>query len=158
MKHVRLASVFAIALAGAVMVQNSGPSLSAGPTAERKQLADMFIPSRLHSQTLASDLVGSKVYARSGEAFGRVGDILLDDDGRVVGFVIDSSSFLGIGGKSIAVPFKSVDVEKDDTGEIIGVRVDIGKPALKVAPPFRDTVAATTARQMRRRRENAVVQ
>ena len=65
MKHVLSASVFAVALAGAVMAQSSGPSLSAGPAAQREQLKNMFIPARLHSQTLASDLIGSKVYARA---------------------------------------------------------------------------------------------
>ena len=157
MKHVMSASVFAVALAGAVMAQSSGPSLSAGPAAQRRQLVDLFIPERLHSQTLASDLIGSKVYARSGEAFGRVDDVLFDDDGNVAGLVISSSSFLGIGGKSIGVPFKSVDVEKDDSGGIIGVRVDLGKAALNVAPPFRDAVAATTASRARRSGDNAVV-
>lgn len=157
MKHVLSASVFAVAIAGAVMAQSAGPSLSAGPAAQRQQLANLFIPERLHSQTLASDLIGSKVYAQSGEAFGRVGDVLLDDGGNVAGLIIDSSSFLGIGGRSIGVPFKSIDVEKSDTGAIIGVRVNLGKAALNVAPSFRDSVMATTASQTRHSGDDAVV-
>jgi sporulation protein YlmC with PRC-barrel domain len=121
-------------------------------------LANIFIPARLHSQTLASDLIGSRVYARSGEAFGRVEDILLDDAGNVAGLVIGTSSFLGIGGKSIGVPFRSVDVEKDQTGGIIGVRVDLGKAALNLAPQFQNAVAATTVSGARRSRNDAVVQ
>jgi sporulation protein YlmC with PRC-barrel domain len=158
MKHVLSASVFAVALAGAVLAQSPGPSLSAGPNAELQHMANTFIPARLHSQTLASDLIGSKVYSRSGEAFGRVEDVLLDDSGSVAGMVIGSSSFLGIGGRSIGVPFKRVEVEKDANGGIIGVRLDFGKTALNRAPSFRDILETATATQMRRSHDGTAVQ
>ena len=138
MKYLLSASVFAFAIAGAVVAEDYGPSLSAGPAAQREQFAKSFIPAKLQSQTLASDLIGTKVYVQSGEAFGRVDDLLFDDSGDIAGLVVDTSGILGIGGKSIGVPFDRVDVEKRSTGAIIGVRVNLTKASLDVAPRFRD--------------------
>jgi sporulation protein YlmC with PRC-barrel domain len=143
MRHILSASIFALSIASAVVAsavvaQGYAPSLTAGPTAEHNQLAKAFIPGRLRSQTLASDLIGTKVYALSGEAFGQVDDLLFDDSGNLAGLVVNTSGILGIGGKSIGVPFDRVDVEKDRSGSIIGVRLELTRAALDVAPPFRD--------------------
>ena len=147
MRHILSAGIFAMSIASAViasavMAQGYSPSLTAGPAAEREQLAKAFIPGKLRSQTLASDLIGTRVYAVSGEAFGQVDDLLFDDNGNLAGLVVNTSSILGIGGKSIGVPFNRADVEKDRAGSIIGVRLELTRAALDVAPQFRQRLGA----------------
>lgn len=137
-----LVSIFTLSIAGAVIAQGYAPSLTAGPAAERGQVAKTFIAGKLRSQTLASDLIGTKVYALSGEAFGQVDDLLFDDSGNLAGLVVNTSSIFGIGGKSIGIPFDRVDVEKNGSGSIIGVRLELTRAALDVAPRFRDRLGA----------------
>lgn len=51
----------------------------------------------------ASELMGQPVYSAEGEDIGKISDLLLSEDHRLVGVVIGIGGFLGIGEKPIAV-------------------------------------------------------
>lgn len=65
---------------------------------------------------LASELVGSRLYAAERSSvtrtswmnLGVVDDVLLTRDGKVRAVLVDIGSFLGIGGKIVAVPLESI--------------------------------------------------
>jgi sporulation protein YlmC with PRC-barrel domain len=54
-------------------------------------------------QVRASKMIGSTVYDMRNRDIGSVKDLVLDKDGRVASVVIDVGSFLGFGGKYVAV-------------------------------------------------------
>lgn len=55
-------------------------------------------------QIRASKMIGSTVYDVQNRNIGSVKDLILDRDGKVDAAVIDVGSFLGMGGKYVAVP------------------------------------------------------
>jgi sporulation protein YlmC with PRC-barrel domain len=56
------------------------------------------------NQMRASKIVGSTVYDVQNRNIGSVKDLILDKDGRVAATVVDVGSFLGMGGKYVAIP------------------------------------------------------
>jgi sporulation protein YlmC with PRC-barrel domain len=63
-------------------------------------------------QIRASKMLGSTVYDVQNRSIGKVQDLVLDKAGRVDDVVIDVGSFLGMGGKDIAV--KISDIKTDN--------------------------------------------
>jgi sporulation protein YlmC with PRC-barrel domain len=63
-------------------------------------------------QIRASKMLGSTVYDMQNRSIGKVQDLILDTSGRVDEVVIDVGSFLGMGGKDVAV--KISDIKTDN--------------------------------------------
>jgi sporulation protein YlmC with PRC-barrel domain len=59
-------------------------------------------------QIRASKMIGSTVYDVQNRNIGSVKDLILDRDGKVDAAVIDVGSFLGMGGKYVAVPLTDI--------------------------------------------------
>jgi sporulation protein YlmC with PRC-barrel domain len=51
----------------------------------------------------ASKMIGSAVYDVQNRDIGKVADVILNKDGKVDAIVVDVGSFLGMGGKDVAV-------------------------------------------------------
>ena len=75
------------------------------------------------------------VYNTAGEKLGDVNDLLLAPDRTISTAVIGVGGFLGIGEKSVAVPFADLKFERKSDGSI-GVMHNSTKEALKAAPTF----------------------
>ena len=56
----------------------------------------------------ASKMMGSAVYDRQNQDIGKVSDIILNKDGKVDAVVVDVGTFLGMGGKRVAVPLSDI--------------------------------------------------
>ena len=56
----------------------------------------------------ASKMMGSAVYDQQNQGIGKVSDIILNKDGKVDAVVVDVGSFLGMGGKRVAVPLSDI--------------------------------------------------
>jgi putative membrane protein len=59
---------------------------------------------------LASDLEGTTVYGSNNESVGEIDEVILDRKGRVVAVIVGVGGFLGIGEKSVAIPFEALDI------------------------------------------------
>jgi sporulation protein YlmC with PRC-barrel domain len=57
-------------------------------------------------------MIGSTVYDVQNRNIGKVDDLVLDEDGKVAAVVIDVGSFLGVGGKTVAV--QKSDIKSDN--------------------------------------------
>ena len=70
----------------------------------------MFI-SAARSAWLGSNLIGMDIYANAGkdQAIGQVSDLLIDNDGQITALVVDVGGFLGIGEKSVGIPFARIE-------------------------------------------------
>jgi sporulation protein YlmC with PRC-barrel domain len=63
-------------------------------------------------QIRASKMIGSMVYDVQNRKIGKVRDLILDRDGKIAAVVVDVGTFLGMGGKSVAV--KVSDLKTDN--------------------------------------------
>ena len=63
-------------------------------------------------QIRASKMIGSMVYDVQNRRIGKVRDLILDRDGKIAAVVVDVGTFLGMGGKSVAV--KVSDLKTDN--------------------------------------------
>jgi len=59
-------------------------------------------------QVRASKMIGSTVYDVQNRNIGSVKDLILDKSGRVDKVVLDVGSFLGVGGKYVAIPLSDI--------------------------------------------------
>ena len=58
---------------------------------------------------MVDKIIGSKVINLKGETLGKIEDLVVDiDTGSIVYAILDSGGFLGIGGKLVPVPWKSL--------------------------------------------------
>jgi uncharacterized protein YrrD len=82
----------------------------------------------------ASDqVVGRDVKNNADEDLGTIKEIMLDKmSGKVAYIVLESGSFLGMGGKLFALPWNAVNYDKDEEC----FRLNIDKDRLKNAPGF----------------------
>jgi sporulation protein YlmC with PRC-barrel domain len=62
----------------------------------------------LPDEVRASKMIGNTVYDVQNRSIGSVKDLILDKSGKVDKVVLDVGSFLGIGGKYVAVPLNDV--------------------------------------------------
>ena len=57
---------------------------------------------------LASDMMKMNIMGGNNERIGEVDDLLVDQNGKVVAALVGVGGFLGIGEKSVAIPFDSL--------------------------------------------------
>src|SRR4051794_8544186 len=87
------------AFAQTATTHDTGTATTAAPTP-----ATMIQPDQMR----ASKIIGSTVYDVQNQDIGSVKDLILGKDGKVDKVVIDVGSFLGMGGKYVAVPLSDV--------------------------------------------------
>jgi len=95
------------------------------------------------NQMRVSKMMGSAVYDVQNRDIGKVRDLILDRDGRIAAVIVDVGSFLGMGGKNVAV--KLSDLKTDNNR----LTLDRTKEQLQQMANYsledRNTGAGTTA-------------
>lgn len=71
------------------------------------------------SQWLGSNLIGAHVVSVTNEKIGKVANLILNDDGKVEAAVIKVGGFLGLGGKTVAVTYDSLNISRNAKGDAI---------------------------------------
>ena len=99
---------------------------------------DNFVTVQPAGQWLASQFMGQPVTNDAGENIGSISDLLFDKSGRIANVVIGVGGFLGIGEKSIALPYSALSITADPEGKRV-VKVAVSKDQLKAAPDFKAT-------------------
>jgi PRC-barrel domain len=69
-----------------------------------------FVTQLQPGQWMASKLIGTRVVGANNESIGDINDVVLDKSGTAQTVVIGVGGFLGIGEKSVAVPFRSLEL------------------------------------------------
>ena len=95
-----MTAAMALALAAAV------PAYAQTTTTHERQVvaANETLPHSIQpDQMRASKMISSAVYDVQNRKIGSVADVILNKDGKVDAVVIDVGSFLGMGGKDVAV-------------------------------------------------------
>ena len=100
MSKIHLTAFVALALAAAAPVAYA----QTATTHDTRVAASDTLPHGIQADEIrASKMIGSAVYDVQNRKIGSVDDVILNKDGKVDAVVIDVGSFLGMGGKDVAV-------------------------------------------------------
>ena len=121
----------------------SPPSLSTeaprsiSPDQPEMTLVDslQFLTKQDNDDLLASHLIGESVVNANNESIGTISDLVTDADGKVAAVLIRSGSFLGIGGKDVALRFEDIKFSRDEDNTIT-VMANISADTLAAAPDY----------------------
>lgn len=109
-------------------------------TQAQPQSGTRFLAQQSGRQMLSSNLIGIPVVNQTGNPIGNVGNLVIDESGRLVGVVVKIGGFLGLGAKRVALPLNEIRL---DPGQKSAV-VHLSKSDLRNAPAY-----ATIAEQNR---------
>jgi len=128
-------AVSAFALTSA-LAQSTTPS--AGPAVQSTDPAGhtTFVARQNPDQWLASRFRGTDVVGANDQKIGDVTDILFDQSGRIVAYVIGVGGFLGIGSKDVAIDPASFQVVPGRDASDYRLRLSMTKDELKAAVAF----------------------
>lgn len=85
----------------------------------------------------ADELMGTAILDQSGENIGSVADVMLDQE-QVSGVAIDVGGFLGIGTRTVMIPFENLTIVRNiDTDEIDQVQTTFTREQLESLPEYR---------------------
>jgi len=125
------------ALAAAVILASAAGFAQTAPLPGTR--ADTaFVTVQAQGQWLTSRFVGQAVTNQAGENIGDINDLLFDKAGRISTAVIGVGGFLGMGEKSVAIPFGSLAFTADAAGKRV-VTIPLSKEQLQAAPSFEPT-------------------
>jgi len=86
-------------------------------------------------QIRATQMDGATVYDAQGKNIGDIKDMILDKEGKVTAVVLDVGSFLGMGGKHVAVGMNDMKVDFDNNNKP-KFSINMTKDQLKAAQAF----------------------
>jgi sporulation protein YlmC with PRC-barrel domain len=122
MRHLILSSAIVLMIAGAVV---GGPAIAAN-----NEMVTT-LPNGAHP---ISDYYNQSVYDEKDNKIGDIGDLLVENGGKVNTAIIGVGGFLGVGEKNVAIPFQSLKVvEKDGKRYLV---LNTTKEALQSAPGY----------------------
>jgi sporulation protein YlmC with PRC-barrel domain len=103
------AAVAALLLATAPLAYAQVSTAPQDTTAATSTVSGVIQPDQIR----ASKMIGSSVYDVQNRDIGKVQDVILDRDGRVAAVVVDVGTFLGMGGKNVAVHLSDIKADNN---------------------------------------------
>ena len=97
-------SKFYATAAVALALAAATPAVYAQTSTTHDTRAAAMAPAIQPDEIRASKMIGSAVYDVQNRKIGSVEDVILNKDGKVDAVVLDVGSFLGMGGKNVAIP------------------------------------------------------
>jgi len=122
LKHAGAAAALLILLAGAAGAQTSTA------TATRVTLIE---PATVMKGYRASKIVGTTLTNEANETVGKIDDLVIRSDDRVVVAIVSVGGFLGMGDRLVAIPYDSI-AWRENSGVLPGAT----KERLKTFPEF----------------------
>jgi hypothetical protein len=98
------------------------------------------------AQTDLFRILGKDLRSPSGQAMGRIVDLLVDETGQPRAVIIDFGGFLGVGSRKIAIDWHTLRFDPEGTKH--AVVADLDRDQIKAAPEYKDSrevVAVVTA-------------
>jgi hypothetical protein len=102
-----------------------------------QQAGPMVLTSQQSGEELSESYIGAAVLARSAEGLesvGKVSDLVLGDDDKIVGVVVDVGGFLGVGAKPVGLAWDGLTEERAD-GELL-LKTSMSRQDFEEAPEY----------------------
>ena len=122
------------------------------PGDQPKMATGQFIEQQQPGQTLATALMGQDVLDSSGQQIAKVSNIIFDEQSKIVGVILATGGFLGIGEHNVGVELNQLTPNPDEKGYV----VNLSRDAIEKAPPFKtlaDVQAEKDAETLRQQQQ-----
>lgn len=86
------------------------------------------------SALTASQIESASVYGHGDATIGSISDLVVTEGGEITAAVIDVGGFLGMGARSVSVPFADLTVLRQTGGDSVRVYIDATKETLEAMP------------------------
>jgi sporulation protein YlmC with PRC-barrel domain len=160
-----LSLVSLLLVPGALAQMGTTPERSSEPTPDRPAVippstapgekADLRPSTTLRTlrELYTSDLIGATVKNPQGESLGSIKELVLDPrEAKIKNAVVSIGGLLGIGSKSVAIPWNEVTLQSDGKAVVVAMgKEDLQnapewrKPAEETRPPAREPLTSPTA-------------
>ncbi len=127
------ASLVALMAVPAIAQDTTMPKPSAMP-AEQQEMDTTKV--KAAGQLSANDLLNKSVKNASNESVGDINDIRIDSSGKIAAVIVGVGGFLGLGEKSVALPFEQLSFTRDGDGGLV-VTANVTKESLQSAPEWK---------------------
>jgi hypothetical protein len=118
--------------------EQKGAPMQQTQSATDAQANLQFMSQQSESEWRGSNLMGESVVGTDNETIGDIEDVLIDRNGTVRAVVVGVGGFLGMGEKSVAIPFNALTINRNSDGDDIErITVSLSKEQLKQAPEFK---------------------
>ncbi len=126
-----LAAAIAPALALSTTVFAEEHGAMEGDAMERG--GEQYFSAKPEGSFYADEVIGQTVkHRQSDEDVGEITDLVIGDDGRIVGVVITTGTFLGLGGQEVGLGWDQIERSMEDDESVFFV--DMDEEALRNAP------------------------
>ncbi|GAB4356835.1 MAG: hypothetical protein Kow00114_07990 [Kiloniellaceae bacterium] len=122
------------AIALALATTTAVPAIAAA----QQQMSPPVLTQQNPDQVLSDKYIGADVVARSTEGLesvGKVSDLVLGPDDKIVGVIVDVGGFLGVAAKPVGLSWAALSEEQND-GELM-LRTSLTREELEEAPAFK---------------------
>lgn len=143
LRQTYLGATMALAFAGAAAAQTG--AAEPGATGAQSSEPPRVLEQQQGSQRTTGELIGLTVFNPQGESVGKISHLLIDSDQRVGGVILSVGGFLGLGGKSVAVPWEQIHLENKG-GKDLAI-VNLTTEQLTDAPEFKTLAQQKAARE-----------
>lgn len=145
LKTLMMTTAAAALVVGSAVAQQTPP---VAPPAKQETMpapgatgSRQFITQQSTDQWLATKFKGTDVIGSNNEKIGDVSDLLIDQNGRIVAYIVGVGGFLGIGQKDVALAPASFQVQPATDRENLKLTLAMTRDELKNAPEFKAAAA-----------------
>jgi hypothetical protein len=107
----------------------------AAPKSAEASGGTQFLLKQESGDYLASSLIGKSVYNSQDEVIGDINDLISDEGGKIVGVLLGSGGFLGLGEKDVAIRYEELKLARDENNDV-KVIANLDQDMLASAPDY----------------------
>jgi sporulation protein YlmC with PRC-barrel domain len=145
LKRLMMTTAAAALVVGSAVAQAPAPDSPKSPPMQKSettpapgaQASRQFVTQQSSDQWLATKFKGTDVIGSNNEKIGDVSDLLIDQNGRIVAYVVGVGGFLGIGQKDVALAPAAFQVQPATDKEELKLKLAMTRDELKNAPEFK---------------------
>ena len=123
---------------GEEMASGEGSGDMAATEGEGEEMASTEMNQDARDALTAEDLEGQPVYGTDGDRIGEIGQLVLNDEGKIDQVIFDVGGFLGLGEKPVAVSYDDVKIMEDPENSDLRVETDYTEDELKSMERWED--------------------
>ncbi|WP_414896879.1 PRC-barrel domain-containing protein [Rhodovulum sp. YEN HP10] len=95
-----------------------GTDMAAGGGMDNGMTSGTPLSETERAELTAEDLQGHTLVGANGERIGKIGELVLTDDGRIDKVIVDVGGFLGIGSKQVQLAYGELNLSRDEDGAL----------------------------------------
>jgi hypothetical protein len=145
LKKLMMTTAAAVLVAGSAIAQAPAPDSPKAPPMQKSETTPapgaqgsrQFVTQQASDQWLATKFKGTDVIGSNNEKIGDVNDLLIDQNGKIMAYIVGVGGFLGIGQKDVALAPAAFQVQPASDREELKLKLAMTKDELKNAPEFK---------------------